>query len=220
MAFANPFAAAKTTPAKESKKKKNENIVTLPKGEVSEALDEFVAASAKEKEAKADKKVASGVVLPDVLTRFLEDFASTGEMPDTTKFRSHSGKQVTLIVQDRGELYSLSEEQQEGLVQLIGEKKANQMILTTTTFKFNSGLIAKDGVMDVLGHHLTEAIKELVENGKITDEEAADLLEADELTTIRKGSLKKLAALCDEDSDTMENVLDVLGSQTTSYIKV
>ena len=218
-AFANPFAAAQTTTPKETKKKGKGEIIEVTDDLISESIDEFVEASKKEKEAKADKKVASGVVLPTALEKFIGQFCTEGRQPETMKFRSKEGNQITLVVQDRGELYGVSDEQYDTLVSVIGENSTNKIVLETTVFKFNPQIVAKEGVMDVLGPAIGEALQKLVNDGAITDEEAGGLLTADSLRTIRKGTVADLSKVAGGDEDTMSNLIDALGSHVTTYVK-
>jgi len=213
----NPFAAAvaKSSTPKPTNGKKVQNIVQVEDEEVATAIDEFVEASDREKQAKADKEIAKGVAAPFCRGEFVRQFAEAGRKPNTIKFRTPTGNTVTLVIQDRGERYNVSDEQYETIKAIIGEEGLKQILLSDMTFSFNNDILNKDGVMDALG----AKIGELVQDGVITETEAGSLLEATPRTTIRKGTLDDLSKLCNGDPDQMEALLDALGSHCSSYIK-
>lgn len=215
----NPFAAAASKaskPATKGGKKKNDNIVQVEDQEVADAIDEFVEANSRKKQAEADQEVAKSVAVPYCRSEFLKQFAEQGRKPDNSpKFRTPEGNTVTFVTQDRGERYNVSDEQMETLQALLGEEKIEQIIIRDMTFKFNNDILNKDGVMDALG----AKIGELVADGVITENEAGALLQADPRTTVRKGALDDLARLCDNDPDQMESVMAALGSHVSNYIK-
>ena len=209
-------AAAKAgATASDTKGKKKQNIFPVEDPEVAQAIDDFVHAHDEMKRAEADKEVASGVAKPFCRAEFLKQFAEAGRKPETIKFRTPEGNTVTFVVQDRGERYSVSEEQMETIKTLIGRKKTKQIIVEDMTFSFNNVVLSKAGVMNALGDKITELVAEEV----LTEDEAANLLVATERTTVRKGVLDDLADLCGNDTDTMEALMDALGSHQSHYIK-
>lgn len=213
----NPFAAAAAksggTVTKATKKKGD--VVVVEDEAVATSINEFVAADAKVKQAKADQEVAKGVVTPFCREEFLRRFASDGRIPETLKFRTKDGNQVTFVVQDRGELYGASDEQVQLLTGLLGEERAEKVILRDMTFEFNNEILNKPGVMEALG----AAISAMAESGTITQTEAGNLLVAKSRTTVRKGTLEDLARLCNSDPDVMAQLMEGLGSHTVAYIK-
>jgi hypothetical protein len=232
---ANAFAAAaaKASSPAASGKKKDQNIVLLDAEEnpdVIVAIDDFVEADAREKQAKSDKELHKGIAKPHCLETFLAAFAAKGKQPSTTKFRTPTvidpedpegkkvlsgGNTVTFVVQDRGELYKASPEQVETLTALLGEDKTAEIITEVTTFAFDPDILEKPGVMDKLGH----AISELVTSGTISEADGGNLLVANSRTSVRKGVVEDLAQLCDKDADLMGQVLAALGSHSTQFIK-
>jgi hypothetical protein len=214
----NPFAAAaaKAAAAPQGPKgKKESNIVIVTEPDVATAMDEFVEADGREKQAKADKEVAKSVASPFCIQEFIKQFSAAGRKPETLKFRTQEGNGVTLVVQDRGERYKVSPEQHETLRALLGDEAVENIVVETTTFSFNNEVLAKPGVMDAFAATVTK----LVEAGVLTSSEAENVLTAEQLITIRKGALDDLARLCDKDSEKMATVLDALGSHCSAYIK-
>ena len=151
--------------------------------EVAEAIDEFVAADGREKVAKAEKGMAKSTALPHCLTEFLETFAKAGRAPEksikfrTPEIKDEDGKvikkasQVTLVIQDRGEQYVVSDEQMETLIALVGEETTDKIVKHDMTFKFNNEILNKDGIMLALGAKIqslvtgdlaAQALKELL----------------------------------------------------------
>ena len=223
----NPFAAAAARAAAVPKAtgKKKDNIVIVEDLEVCAAIHEFLEADAKVKEAEADKKVAGGTAKPSCLSTYLEEFARDGSQPETMKFRTKevkvdgkvvvpAGEQITLILQDRGEQYKVSDEQASNLRTLLGAR-AEEVILTDTDFGFDNNILNKPGVMDAIGM----AISGMVEKKLLSEAEAGQLIQAENRTTVRKGTLANLATLCGKKKDLMEQVLAALGSHCSSYLK-
>jgi len=208
-------AAAKAPAGAASKSKKSQNIVEVRDDEVGAAIDELVAAHGRIKAAETDKSIASSTALPHCLEKFLADFAAAQRKPSTMKFRSEKGNTVTLVVQDRGERYDVSEEQHATILAILGKKKTEDIILRDMTFSFNNAILNKPGVMDALG----EKIGELVASGILTGDEAGSLLEANHRMTVRKGVVDDLGKLCDNDPDQMKTLLEALGSHSSAYVK-
>jgi len=211
-------AAANAAAPAPTGKKKDQNIVILDAEDhpdVITAIDEFIEADGREKQAKSDKEVSKGVAVPHCLQTFLEQYAAKGKQPPTTKFRTPGGNQVTFVIQDRGEIYAAKPEQVETITAIVGEAKAATIILTDTKFSFNNAILNKPGVMDKLGH----AIAELVTSGTITEADGDNILVAEARTTVRKGVVEELATICENDQGMMEQLLAALGSHSTQYIK-
>lgn len=215
--MANLFAKAKAAAEQpETKKGKKENIVTVEDVEVGKAIVEFCKAAADVKQAEADKKLASGIAEPHCLKLYIQAFAATGRKPETTKYRDpESGKQVTLILQDRSGTAQTSTEQIETLKTLLGEKKAASLLQEDTVFSFNNSLLEKDGVADAI----QAAVDKMVKDKILTSAERDQIIKATPRTIIRKGVLEDLADIANKDPDTMEAVIEALGSNTTHYIK-
>lgn len=217
MAKQNAFskAAKKASSNGVSNGKKEKPIIRVDDEEVSGAINDFVDAHERLKTAEADKGMASGVILPHCEDVFFSKFAEDERKPDTMRFRSLEDKSVTLVAQDRGERYDVSEEQKSTLRTLLGKKTLKDVIFETTIFSFNTDILEKDGVMDVLG----KAVEDLVKSGTLTQDEADSLLVAECKTRVRKGVLESLGRLCGNDPDLMKQVKDALGSHMSIYIK-
>lgn len=215
--MANPFgaAAAKAASAPKAKAKKTEDIFTVTDPNIVKAIEAFVKASAEVKKYESDKEVCKGQAEPFCRGEFIKTFAEEGRQPETIKFRTPGGSQVTFVVQDRGEKYTVSDEQLSTITAIIGEEKAGKVVLRDLTFEFNNEVLNKDGVMDALGKKIEEMVKAKV----LTPKEAEDLLVAKPRTTVKKGTLEDLARLCDNDVDKMEGLMAALGSHVVSYMK-
>lgn len=219
----NPFAKAKSKASDEPKattKKKDQNIVVLPEGEASEALKDLKKAKATEKQAKADATIAINVAQPVAMEKFWAAFAAADEKPETMKFQSHDKKAlVTFVVQDRGGVKDVSDEQRETLEAVLGVEKTESILEETETYSFDSEIMNVEGVMDVLGPAVGKATEKLVKDGVLTEEQAAGLLQYSQRTVVKKGTLNKLSKLCDGDPQTMEQAAQALGSNVTAYLK-
>jgi hypothetical protein len=218
--MANPFdKAAKKAQANGnggSKPKKEQNIIEVKDETISTAIDEFIEADDREKLAKADKDVAKAQVLPTCLEDYFQKFAQDKRKPSTMKFRSQTGKTVSLVIQDRGERNKVSEEQEQTLVSILGKKKAESLILRDMLYSFNNEILNRPGVMEAIG----QCLDQLVKDGTLTQDEQDQLIEADSRVTIRKGVVDDLADLC-KDANAMEQLHDALNSpcHMSSYIK-
>ena len=153
--------------------------------EVAEAIDEFVSADGREKTAKAEKGMAKSTALPHCLTNFLETFAKAGRCPEksikfrTPEIKDGEGKvikkasQVTLVIQDRGEQYVVSDEQMQTLIALVGEETTDEIVKHDMTFEFNNDVLNKDGIMPALGAKIQSLV-----TGDLAAKALKDLLAA------------------------------------------
>jgi len=194
----NPFAAAAANagaaPKTAAKKSDGLNYLvgTVVDGkiagddeEVALAIDEFVAADGREKTAKAEKGIAKSTALPHCLEAFLDVFSKDGRQPDksikfrTPEIKDEDGKvvkkscQVTLVVQDRGEQYVVSDEQMQTLTALVGEETTAEIVKHDMTFSFNNDILNEDGVMPALGAKIQSLV-----TGDLAAKALKDLLEA------------------------------------------
>jgi len=210
----DPFAAAqKTEQSTNGKNKTDKPVIDVDDTQVGQAIDQFISACSKLKVAEAEKKAAESIVRPSLRRKFLEIFAAATIRPRALKFRNPaSGATVTLVAQDRGS--KLNDEQIAHLKSILGDR-VEEVVEHQRRFIFNNEVLSKPGVRDAVA----EAIGELVKKGRLSAEDASNLLTVEETTVLRKGTLDKLAKLCESDPDRMEAVMDSVGSGLTTYVK-
>lgn len=218
MPAVNPFAAAQAkaaVPGTPKAKQSEKNVVVPDDPEVRRAIDDFVMARAARKQAEALEASAKGVATPFAEDVYFRRFASDGSKPETMVFKGNK-EAVKLVITDRGEdeRYFITDAQLSILVELLGEEAVNECLMDYTKFSFDPTILAKPGVMDQLG----ACIKAMQDSGTLSPEEAGSLLTAKQVRTSKKGTIAKLAKLCGDDPEKMNQVFKALGSSASAYI--
>lgn len=214
MAGPNRFAKAAAKAEVAPKGKKDEALIlTPPDDQIREAIDAYVAAKDKMKEAEGEKQVANDTCLPWIKGEWLKTYATNGRPPEKIKVKGMK-ETVNLITQDRGGRYNVSDEQLETLKTILGPEKAEGIISEFTEFSIDSDLLNRPGVADVL----SGAIDKLVSTKVLTQEEADKLLVAKARRVIKSGTYDSMAALCNNNPDMMTLLTEALGSNVVVYI--
>ena len=215
-------AAEKTKVRTPTKAKRNTTwVVGDPDGDaVAKAVHELVELNAQAKAIDAKKKMAATVVSNVAKENHVRDFASLGVPPDTPMLvQNADGEKVTFVVQDRSGQYAAKPEQIEVLGQLLGEEAADELTFTETKLGFDRTVLAIPGVSEVVEKALQTAINKLTKAGTLSDDQAGELIVADQKTAFKPGTLERAAQICGRDVSRLAAFLDALGSSCTRYIK-
>lgn len=216
-------AAKKAETKKTAAKTKKETVWSVgdPEGDkVAKSVHELSELNAQKKAIDAKMKVHKTVVLSHAQETFYQQYADSGVFPETPmKVQNRDGETVTFVVQERNQ-YGVKDESVAALTQLLGEDGADDLIYEETIFGFDRTLLAKDGVMDILGKHIEAALAELTETGTLDDEQAESLLDADIKRSYKPGVLQRLALIAGKNATKMRQVCEAIGSSCVQYVKV
>jgi len=184
------------------------------------AIHEIVLLQADSKAIAAKQSIFKSQVKKHAEERYLHDYAELGVAPDSPmQLVNGDGEKVTYVVQERCSQSKVKSDQAEQLASLLGEDGAKAILFENTVFKFNDVLLARDGVMAVVGAALDAAFKTLVKEEVVTKEESDALLEVDEFVAFKPGTTSRLADICGRDTQKMKGLLDIMGSASVRYIK-
>ncbi len=216
--------AAEATKKKSTGPKKSKKSTTWMVGggesseKVAKSVDELVQLAADRKAIEAKEKVHKANVLKHARGCFFESYASDSVFPETPMLvQNQDGKKVTFVVQDRSSQYQCKQEQLEALIQILGEDAARDMVAEEVKFGFQRDAMANPEVQGILEKHLGAAIAELQEAGTI--ESFEDVLDVENRTAFKPGTLQRLALICGADAVKMRQVMDAMGSSAVNYIK-
>ena len=216
--FNKAKVAAPATPAKKTKA-----TVWVADGSGDKTLEgieadvsTIISAHASMETFKNQKAQAAGRVLKYATSRFIEDFARVGVLPETPmSVGNRKGEDVTYVVQDKTASAKVSDEQIGGLVELLGEDAANAILIEETGYSFDSDILAQDGVSEAL----SAAIEATVAAGKLTPEQAEGLVKATTVRKVKAGTLARLADVCGKNRVLLEQVFATLNGPVCAYIK-
>lgn len=214
---ANPFAVAQKNASIGIKSKPQDpNVIDPEDPEIKNSIDQFIKAKTQEKEAKAAKEVAASSVKVFAKDVFFGIFAKDGAKPEKNLTINGNKGSIKFIVQDRGndERYYIADEQLIILRQLLGQALEDDLV-EYTKFSFDPTILNKPGVMDAFG----ACIANMVESDVLSQNDANSLLSAREVRTVKKGTVAKLAKLCGNKKELMEQVFQCLGSTVSAYIR-
>jgi len=191
-----------------------------PEGDiVANAVHTVVELKAQVKALEAKMGVHKTLLLKCAKDNYYGDYAVNGVAPETPmKIQNHDGEAVTFVVQERNQ-YGVKDESIEALVQILGEDGAAELVYEETIFGFDRGLLARDGVMDVLGVHIEAAMGALVVAGLCSAEEVEDLLDVKVKRSFVPGVLQRLGMIAGKNAGKMRQVCEALGSTCVQYIK-
>lgn len=185
---------------------------------VAEAVHHLTELDAQKKAIDAKMGVHKTIVTKFANESFVRDYAETSVFPETPMvIQNHDGEKVTFVVQDRSGQAKVKDEQKDALVQILGEDRANDLLVEETTFSFTREVLLKEGVMPILEKHLEAAIKALTAKGLIAEDE--QLLDVEQDVHFRPGTIERLGLICGKDSGKMREVIDAMGSACVRYIK-
>lgn len=214
-------AATKSTAVASKPKKSTTWVVGNVEGDaVGKAVHELVRLTAEEKAIEAKKSLFATIVMKHAKANHVADFCALGVAPDTPMtIQNQDGEKVTFVVQDRGGQYDVKPEQQEALGQLLGEDAAAELLYTETTLGFNRVILGIPGVSDAVEKALEATVKKLVKDGKLTGDQADELITAKQKTSFKPGTLDRAAMIVGRDTTKLAAFLDAMGSSCTRYIK-
>ena len=220
------FAKAKAS-KKSEEPKKAKGIAWLagdPQGDaVAKSVKELVRLEADAKAIEAKMGVHKTVVKKFAETQYVSVYAETGSAPETPMVVQNSdGEKVTYVVQDRSSQYAVKTEQQEALAQLLGPDAVEDLLYDEVSFGFNREIMAVPGVQEAVEKALESAIKKLTSGAKpvLTETQAEALIEANQKTAFKPGTLGRLAMIVGRDTGRIKQFLEIMGSSATRYIKV
>ena len=216
-------AAKKKAGGSSSKPAKKETVWAVgdPDGDkVANSVHELSVLNAQKKAIDAKMKVHKTVVLSHAQNTFYQQYADSGVFPETPmKVQNRDGESVTFVVQERNQ-YGVKDESVAALTQLLGEDGAGDLVYEETVFSFSRELLAREGVMEILGKHIDAAMSEMVESHTLSEDEAADLLDADVKRSYRPGLLQRLGIIAGKNATRIRQICDAIGSGCVQYVKV
>lgn len=220
--MAGLFNKAKATAAAAPKAtKKKETVWLVPAGsKEAVAVTELVALTRQAKAVEAKMGVYKGTLKDFGETNYVGDYVKAGVSPETPMtIQNPDGDKVTFVVQDRSAQYGVKDDQKQALVDLLGEDAAAEMLFEETSFGFNRDILALPGVMEVVEKALEGAIKKLVDGGVLTEEQTGELLDVKTKTAFKPGTLDRLVLIAGKDTTKVGQLLEIMGSSATRYVK-
>jgi hypothetical protein len=207
-------------------KKKAKGVAWLagdPDGDaVAKSVKELVRLSADSKALDAKMELHKTVVKKYAHDNFVNDFTSTGLMPETPMVvQTSDGEKVTYVVQDRSSQYKIGDDQMEALKQLLGDDAASGLTYEEVTFSFSRDIMALPGVAEAIDEALSAAVEKLTKGKKqiLTEEQAESLIEAKKKVSFAPGTLDRIPQLVGKDTSRVRQFIEIMGSCVTRYIK-
>lgn len=220
------FAKAQASKASDSPKK-SKGVAWFagdPQGDaVAKSVKELVRLNAEAKAVEAKMGIHKTVVKKFAEDRFVNAHATDGVGPETPMIiQTMDGEKVTYVVQDRSGQYAVKDEQKEALSQLLGPDAVDNLLYDEVSFGFNRIIMSIPGVQDAVEKALEGAIKKLTAGPKpvLSAEQADALIEADQKTAFKPGTLDRLSQIAGRDANRVKQFLEIMGSSATRYIKV
>lgn len=220
------FAKAQQS-RKSEEPKKAKGVAWLagdPEGDsVAKSVKELVRLNAEAKAVEAKMGIHKTVVKKFAEDRYISAYAEAGVGPETPMYVQNSdGEKVTYVVQDRSGQYGVKGEQKEALAQLLGPDAVENLLYDEVSFGFNREIMSVPGVQEVIEKALEGAIKKLTTGPKavLTETQAEALLDVDQKTAFKPGTLDRLAVIVGQDTGRIKQFLEIMGSSATRYIKV
>lgn len=220
------FAKAKASKAVDSPKKAKGTswVAGDPAGDaVAKSVKELVKLNAEAKAVEAKMGIHKTIVKKFAEDRFISTHVAEGIGPETPMvIQTMDGEKVTYVVQDRSGQYAVKDDQKDALVQLLGEDAAVELLYDEVSFGFNRLIMSIPGVQEVVEKALEGAIKKLTTGPKpvLSADQAEALIEADQKTAFKPGILDRLTQIAGRDSGRVKQLLEIIGSSATRYIKV
>lgn len=212
-------AKAKTAP-KVAKKQTLFSVGNPDEDKVAKSVHELSELNAQKKTIDAKMGVHKTVVLNFAAESFFTQYADTGVFPETPmKVQNSDGENCTYVVQERNQ-YPVKDESIAALTLLLGEDGASELVYEEQIFGFDRAVLAKEGVMEILGKHIEAAMVELVETGTLDEEQSEALLDCDVKRSYRPGVVQRMGVICGKNASKIRQVLEALGSGCVRYIKV
>lgn len=212
-------AAAKKAAPKVAKKQTLWAVGNPDSDKVAKSVHELSELNAQKKTIDAKMSVHKTVVMAHANEEFYTQYADTGVFPETPmKIQNQDGETVTFVVQERNQ-YPVKDESIAALTQLLGEDGAAELVYEEQLFGFDRGVLAVDGVMDILGKHIEAAMSELTESGTLTEEQSESLLDCDVKRSYRPGLVQRMGIVAGKNAGKIRQVIEALGSGCVRYVK-
>lgn len=220
MGLLDKARTSKATPSASKKKATTWVVGGHGTEDVASAVGELVKLEAEAKVTEAKMLLHKTLVKKFCDNRFVQDFASLGALPDTPmQVQNPDGHKVTFVVQDRSSQYKVKDDQVEALNQLLGSDAAEKLTYEECTLSFSRDLLSIPEVFEAVDKALTAAMKKLVDKGTLSQDEADTLVVPDTKLAFRPHTLERLSEICGRDTVKMKQMLDVMGSSATRYVR-
>ncbi len=220
--MAGLFNKAKAAAAVAAPKSAKKSTVWLVPADSKEgvAVKELTKLTREAKTIEAKMGVFKGTLKTYGEDKYVGDYVRDGVSPETpTVIQTPDGDKVTFVIQDRGGQYGVKEDQKEALADLLGADVAKDMLYEETSFGFNRDVLAMPGVMEIVEKALESATKKLVNEGVLTEEQVEGLLDVSVKTAFKPGTLDRLVMLAGKDTNKVSQLLGIMGSSATRYVK-
>lgn len=218
--FAKAAAKATKETTKVKKKATTWNVGDPEQDEVSKSVKELVRLSGEAKALTAKMSLHKQTVHKFANRQFVTQFADNGVLPETPmKVVNADGDSVTFVVQDRSGQYSIKDEQVDVMVQLLGEDATNDIVYEENTIRFDRLVMSIEGVAEAVEKALESAVRKLIKDGVLTEENADELIVVDSKRSLRPGTLERAAMVTGKDVIRLGAFLDAAGSQFCRYVK-
>lgn len=184
---ANLFSAAKKVEPTKEAKGKLPSLPTTP--EIDQHLKEYADAKSESKNLEAKLKISEGVIKEYARGAFLIEYKKQGRNIGSFKLGD-----ITVSIQDR---YAKMDE---NLAQVVSEKFP-AVIEKTTEYLLNQEILSK---------YIEEISDALQSANGIPESDLALLIEAKEVSTVKKGTIDTLATFGDEMGDLFEAIAPII----------
>lgn len=213
--FTEAAARGTTTNRTEAKKK---TIWSVTATKIVKALAAF--RGAKEEEATAKAKIAAPKETLEkyAVNHLVEVCVETNALPTfPVSIQSPEGTAVTFVVQNRTSSVAVTPDQIDKLGELLGVKEAEELIETSTEFKFNPKVLENQKCMVALEKLLATTERKLQENGHLASDQS--IIVATTKKTFSSDILERMVALCEGDPEKMEKFIEIIGSSITMFVQ-
>lgn len=203
---------------------------TPTREQLNTAVSELIRLQAERKQLETEESIHKGALRSFAEERYVDHLATVGVEPESPlKIINDKMQSVTFVVQDRGHLCKVTDEQIAALADLLGEDAVNDLLHEGGEFKFDTGVMgmtappAPDGaprtVQDVVAEALTDMLADLAESGKLTPEQADSLISFSAERRFKPKVLSYAVSVCGRNRGKLAQFLDVLGPAVTRYVK-
>lgn len=213
-------AASKAATTADTKKKER-TVWMLHEGDpLIPVVEQFLQLDKEEKAAKSRKDLPKGKLRTHCRDLFVSDYVAQDKPPETPMvLMCPNGQSVTYVSQDRTKQHEVSDSELEALGAVLGVDKAAKLVYNETEFAFSRELMERDEVANAIDKALTACVKKLVDSKALTEAESEMLLVATVERHYRPRVLTQMTDICGKDVATVKQVLDIMGTGVTNYVK-
>lgn len=218
--MAGLFAKARKNAVVAQTASKSDEVVWVADGEVGDSVRQIVELDREISSISTRLDAHKSVVKRFANEMFSRECASLGFVPDAPyRVRVDGGEQVTFVVQDRSGQYPVKDDQERGLENLVGVDVADDLIYDEVSYSFNREIMAIPGVAPMVERALEVAIKKLIMDSVLIQEQADMLVEAKSKRSFIPRILDSMTKIVGCDSGRILKFLDIMGSSITRYVK-